>query len=667
MLFSCHARSVRGPFARNAAFRAPGELRHWQSPSALSWRPASIRPPYPQPHPPKHSATSLISNPPTLPRLQPSQIHELMRRSRQPPIPPNASSAELSSALESLRAAGLGGKQTQVLAYRCLLDGQQGQALLVRYTSLLCAWLAHVSTQADAMAHFARLPASVLSNACDSLAILARANPERLTAVPEMSPLLSRSLCTLLGRRDLMPSPFVRHSIAELLHTFVQMDEYTARIRSAGRGFGNFLSFTGSLFSLIDLDAATEIQLPLLRLYVELGLHTNEAAVADKNGDRYRIIGVLRALWQQPQAWRAMQQHAKASLNPAAGGEADAALIFGEFAETLVKELVFLLNDALGRLADVHTRQEEMTDEEAWAAQPPGERRKREERLEQVKRTARGFLDLAKASLSALLLLTNDPGTCPAFAAHSERATKLAAMLVEFLRRLVGPEAQSLKVKQPEKLGWNPKQMLTNTSLLLLHAVACVPAFVTTLREADNLDLAVLKKTAHILGTKCNFPPLELDALGRLIARIEGEVAIGATSGTPASTSVTERALADAASIETQAGGATALLEHVNKAYVAELRSFAFDEASMEAPGGSGYLHYYRQNISDAPQEATARSKLRRLVQELSSLSGEGNLPLAAESSVLVLRDEARMDVLKVCLTQASQYRHLMTKRARFT
>lgn len=557
------------------------------------------------------------------------------------------------TSLDAVRAAGLGSKQAQVLAYRCLLDGAQPQALLLRYVSLAGAWLSHLAGQPGAPSHFSRLPASALTDVCDTLAIMARSNPKHLTSAPEIGPLLSRSLCRFLGERELVPSPFVRHSIAELLHTLVQMDEHTARAHGSAGGFGSL--FGMPLLGLVQLDAAAAAQLPLLRLYVELGLHTNAAAVADKNGDRYRIIGVLRALWQQPQAWRAMQQYAAASLGPAdqglAGGSslpAEAAGVFGEFAETLVKELVFLLSDALGRLVDVHTRQEEMADAEAWAAQPAAERRRREERLEQVKRTARGFLDLAKASLSALLLLTDDPGTCPAFAAHPGRAAKLAAMLVEFLRRLVGPEAQSLKVKQPEKLGWNPRQMLTHTSQLLLHAVARVPAFVGTLRAADNLDLDVLHKTAAVLGAKCNFPPLELAALGRLTAQLGGGGGAAGAPGDGAATSVTEAALAAAAAIEAEAGGPGPLLETVNRGYIAEMRAHAFDEAPMEQPGGGGYAHYYRQNIADSPQGATARTKLRRLVQELSSLSGDGNLPLAAESAILALRDEARMDVLKV-------------------
>ena len=81
---------------------------------------------------------------------------------------------------------------------------------------------------------------------------------------------------------------------------------------------------------------------------------------------------------------------------------------FGEFCSTLVKEMIFLLDDALGRLTDVKSRQDEMADAAAWNAQPARQKLDRERRLEQVKRTAKGFLDLAKASLSAMLQLTAD-------------------------------------------------------------------------------------------------------------------------------------------------------------------------------------------------------------------------------------------------------------------
>ena len=82
-----------------------------------------------------------------------------------------------------------------------------------------------------------------------------------------------------------------------------------------------------------------------------------------------------------------------------------------------------------GALTSVPCPQREMEDAEAWAKQTASVRREREQRLEQVKRTARGFLDLAKASLSALLFLTSDAAVAKTFAAAPDRAKKLASML----------------------------------------------------------------------------------------------------------------------------------------------------------------------------------------------------------------------------------------------
>ena len=134
---------------------------------------------------------------------------------------------------------------------------------------------------------------------------------------------------------------------------------------------------------------------------------------------------------------------------------------------------------------------------------------------------------LARSSLAALLFLTDERGVCSAFASHPSRASKLAAMLVEFLRKLCDVKArEGLRVDQPDKLGWHPKKMLSDalpyfffrsgisflhrhpkkmlsdTAQLLLHAASRVPAFVQTLSACDNLDVPLLHTAADILERK---------------------------------------------------------------------------------------------------------------------------------------------------------------------
>ena len=119
-----------------------------------------------------------------------------------------------------------------------------------------------------------------------------------------------------------------------------------------------------------------------------------EQVVTDKNSQRWMLMTVrslhtslgrpplltslgdtwqvLRRLWSQPKAWTALQRLAAVEAGDAAGGSAPAegdtaptegaaaaegAADFGEFATTLVKENIFLLDDALGRLTDVKSKE----------------------------------------------------------------------------------------------------------------------------------------------------------------------------------------------------------------------------------------------------------------------------------------------------------------------
>jgi len=200
-------------------------------------------------------------------------------------------------------------------------------------------------------------------------------------------------------------------------------------------------------------------------------------------------------------------------------------------------------------------------------------------------------------------------------------------------------------VKEPQKLGWLPKEMLTNTANLLLNTLSASSTFATFLGESDTFDIAMLEKAHSILATKCSFSPLGLEQLQSLIAKLKPTANGAAAGSVPVAQQA--RSAADAASggLEPQA-----LLASVTSKYVAELAPSAFDECVMTDAKGE-YMHYYRQNIAEAPQGGAAKVKIKRLVQELSRLSEEGSLPVSGESCVLVKRDETRMDVLKVIIS----------------
>ena len=378
-------------------------------------------------------------------------LHDLARKAKAPPLHhPTAHAA--SEALKQMQLAGLGQLQHCLLAYRVALEGEQLQALLLRFLSLAAAWLLHLDDGSEgAPPKFALLPEACVTSICELLIVTARTAPPRLAGHPAAAAIVSRFCCDWLGRRELLASPFVRYTMADVLSTLIEADLIS---RHSGHG-------AMRLFDLVDAPAAERVQAPLMGLYVELGLHTNASAVTDKNGQRHSLMRVLRKLWEMPRAWQQLQSLAKASVAVSAagggggggsggggggGGGASSAgassagagapgvgapsaaqvASFGEFCSTLVKEMIFLLDDALGRLTDVKSRQDEMADVAVWNAQPARQRAERERRLEQVKRTAKGFLQLATASLAVMLHLTADATIVLAFTGEPARARKVA-------------------------------------------------------------------------------------------------------------------------------------------------------------------------------------------------------------------------------------------------
>jgi len=600
---------------------------------------------------------------PALERCQ--RLHDdLVRKTRLPPLPDNASAGEYAAQLQAVQGAGLGTQQAMVLGYKLHVEGEALSALHGRYACLVSAWLTHLSTLPDSDAHplFAKLPEHTATSSCALVRSLAFSNPTALQMSPWARPLVSRFMCEMLVRKDLITSPFTRYQFIDALHALASFDEHQEKVYG-----GRMISL--SLFDMVDGRAAAAAQPALLSLYVELGMHTNADAVTDKNSQRWMLMKVLRRLWQQPTAWTALQALAAVEAQPASatakpeGSAAEGQADFGEYATTLVKENIFLLDDALGRLTDVKKHEAEKADVAAWEAQPARQKADREKRLEAVRRTAKSFLDLGKASLSALLLLVGDATIGKAFTDVDARAHKMAAMLLEFLTRLCGPECQNLNVQDRDKLGWRPRRMLADTTLLLLACFERSPAFLPLLRAHDAFEQATVERAYTILSTKClsEFPPTKLTPLQSLITQLRSldAAASAGTDGTggggAAAGSVSERALA-LATAASKAEPPADMLKRIDAAYVAALRPLAYTDAELEDANGR-YSHYYRQNIADNPAEGMSRTKLKRLMKELGKLQksdgagagGEGALPVASEAAVFLLQDENRMDVLK-CL-----------------
>jgi ubiquitin conjugation factor E4 B len=130
---------------------------------------------------------------------------------------------------------------------------------------------------------------------------------------------------------------------------------------------------------------------------------------------------------------------------------------FVRFVNLMMNDVTYLLDESLNDITQIHTIQTEMQDSAAWALQPTRQREEREGTLRGLERQASMYARLGATTVDLLKLFTAEtkaPFMMP------EVVDRLAAMLDYNLSALAGPKCQELKVKNPEKLGWEPRNLL---------------------------------------------------------------------------------------------------------------------------------------------------------------------------------------------------------------
>lgn len=132
----------------------------------------------------------------------------------------------------------------------------------------------------------------------------------------------------------------------------------------------------------------------------------------------------------------------------------------------MINDVTYLMDESLSELTQIYNIQSEMEDTEAWAAKSAQHRREREGALRQLERHASGYITLGKSTVGLLKSFTAEtkaPFMMP------EIVDRLAAMLDYNLDALVGPKCTELKVKDPEKYKFKPRELLSDILQVFLN------------------------------------------------------------------------------------------------------------------------------------------------------------------------------------------------------
>ncbi|KAG1833993.1 ubiquitin elongating factor core-domain-containing protein [Suillus subalutaceus] len=185
----------------------------------------------------------------------------------------------------------------------------------------------------------------------------------------------------------------------------------------------------------------------LTHFYIEVEQTGASSQFYDKFNARRNIAYILKAVWDNPVHRDALNK------------EAQNVDKFIRFINLMINDVTYLMDESLSELTQIHNIQTEMRDQAAWNARPQQYRREREGTLRGLERHASGYTTLGRSTVGLLKDFTAEtkgPFMMP------EIVDKLAAMLDYNLDALVGPKCGELRVQDPEKYKFNPRQLLSD-------------------------------------------------------------------------------------------------------------------------------------------------------------------------------------------------------------
>ncbi|XP_076086292.1 ubiquitin conjugation factor E4 B-like isoform X3 [Mytilus galloprovincialis] len=192
----------------------------------------------------------------------------------------------------------------------------------------------------------------------------------------------------------------------------------------------------------------------LMNFYTDIESTGASSEFYDKFAIRYHLSIILKVMWTIPAHQNRMIEEAKKGKS------------FVKFVNMLMNDTTFLLDESLDCLKRIHEIQEALENTEEWEKQSREQQQSRQRQLAMDEKQCRSYLTLATETVDMFHYLTQKI-IGPFLDSHL--GDRLAAMLNFNLQQLCGSKCKNLKVKNPEKYGWEPKKLLDSLTDIYLH------------------------------------------------------------------------------------------------------------------------------------------------------------------------------------------------------
>jgi ubiquitin conjugation factor E4 B len=191
-----------------------------------------------------------------------------------------------------------------------------------------------------------------------------------------------------------------------------------------------------------------------------------------------------------------------------------------QFVNLLLNDVTYLLDEGLSKLIDINRLQKELESTPLTDAstQPPPDRREREQNLASTERQATSYISLANETVS---LLNKFTAFVPDAFVYPEVVDRLARMLNFNQAFLTGEKCKNLKVRNPEKYRFNPKELLSTIVDVYLNLRTKQAFTIACARDGRSYRKEVFMNTCVILR-KYNLKPVsDVELFQRFMDAVE--------------------------------------------------------------------------------------------------------------------------------------------------
>eukprot|EP01132_Coremiostelium_polycephalum_P004552 gene4552-5672_t len=393
-------------------------------------------------------------------------------------------------------------KEDLLKGMRYALDAQLFEPAFVQKTAFFLIftsqWLLKIANPNNqkppltlpAPIQFSALPEFCIEDIVDFFAIIAIATPQSLETLPIIN--LMQFYITILVSPEYVKNPFLKAKIVEVISSFVPtggpMDRY----------FGTLLE-TGDIVK-------ENLVSSLMRFYVDIEHTGRHTQFYEKFHYRYYSSNILKYLWQNPYYKLKFKE------------ESNKPEQFMKFINMLINDSIYLLDESLSKLAEIKTNQILFSDPNWDQGMTPEQRQEKLQTNGRIEGMVKSFMLLANDNINMLHYLTGsfvEPFMRPEF------IDRITAMLNYYLSQLVGPKCTDLKVKDPEKFNFKPKQLLDQITDIYIHLGNDERFLKSVVKDGRSFKISIFESTERILRREnIKLKAQTLDQYSKVIAKL---------------------------------------------------------------------------------------------------------------------------------------------------